>query len=126
MFSADCTYNIVPIYNYDLNLPVTLMLCENRNMLSDRIVSLREANQYSIHRDRHLISNIRVTQSTSPKFSVTANYAVYQTDVEGSGSLFSFGVYETTILFVQKKAKFQNMMVVVDNWAIPHMLSTPI
>ena len=28
LFSADCTYKIIPRDNYDLNLPLTLMLCE--------------------------------------------------------------------------------------------------
>ena len=126
LFSVDCTYKIVPRDNYDLNLPVTLMLCENRNMLRDRIVSLREANQFTVHRDRRLISNIKIKQSIESEFLVTGNYVVYQADREGSGSLFSFGFYDSTIIFVSEKPKFYSMMVVVDNWAIPHMLSTPI
>ena len=126
LFSAGCTYKIIPRDNYDLNLPLTLMLCENRNMLRDRIVSLREANQFSIHRDRHLITNIKIIPSTKSEFSVTANYAVFQADSEGSGSLFSFGFYDTKIVFINEKPKFYYMDVVVDNWAIPHMLSTPI
>jgi len=126
LFSADCTYKIIPRDNYDLNLPLTLMLCENQNMLRDRIVSLREANQFSIHRDRHLITNIKVTPSTKSEFSVTASYTVFQADAEGSGSLFSFGFYDAKIIFINEKPKFYSMDVVVDNWAIPHMLSTPI
>ena len=99
LFVADCTYKIMPRENLDLDLPATLMLCENQNMLRVGIVSLREANEYSIHRDKHLISNIRIEKYEAPYFKVTANYAVFQSDSEGLGSLFSFGKYNSKIIF---------------------------
>jgi hypothetical protein len=41
-------------------------------------------------------------------------------------SLFSFGHYDTQITMVNDQFKFSKVMAVVDNWSIPHMLSTPI
>ena len=35
-------------------------------------------------------------------------------------------IYDSKIVFINEKPKFYYMDVVVDNWAIPHMLSTPI
>ena len=49
----------MPRENYVRGLPLQLMLCENKNMLRDRVISLRQANIYNIHVDRHLISAIR-------------------------------------------------------------------
>ncbi|MEJ0069530.1 MAG: hypothetical protein WDO24_13255 [Pseudomonadota bacterium] len=44
LFVETARYQIVPRENVEQGLPVSLMLCTNKNMLRDRIVSLREAN----------------------------------------------------------------------------------
>ncbi len=126
LFVEDCVYKIVPRENVDLGLPVTLMLCENKNMLRDRIVSLREANEYSVHTDKHVISNVRVKGPANDGFAVEASYAMFQADNEGNGSLYSFGTYVGEVVLVGDAAKFRRKTVIVDNWSIPHMLSTPI
>ncbi len=126
LFVEDCVYKIVPRENVDLGLPVTLMLCENKNMLRDHIVSLREANEYSVHTDKHVISNVRVKGPANDGFAVEANYAMFQADNEGNGSLYSFGTYIDEVVLDDDAAKFRRKTVIVDNWSIPHMLSTPI
>ena len=59
-------------------------------------------------------------------FMVEANYALFQTDNEGNGSLYSFGSYFDEVAFDNNVPKFLCKTVIVDNWSIPHMLSTPI
>jgi anthranilate 1,2-dioxygenase small subunit len=126
LFADDCVYQIVPRENVELGLPVTLMLCENKDMLRDRIVSLREANEYSVHTDKHVISNVRIKDAVDGGFAVEANYAMFQADNEGNGSLYSFGTYIDEVVLDGDVAKFRRKTVIVDNWSIPHMLSTPI
>ena len=126
LFVEDCIYQIVSRENAELGLPVTLMLCENKNMLRDRIVSLRQANEYSVHTDKHLISNVRIKGPVDNGYAVEANYAMYQADNEGNGSLYSFGTYFDEIVHDGGAMKFRRKTVIVDNWSIPHMLSTPI
>ena len=126
LFVEDCIYQIVPRENAELGLPVTLMLCENKNMLRDRIVSLRQANEYSVHTDKHLISNVRIKGTVNNGYAVEASYAMYQADNEGYGSLYSFGTYVDEIVHDGGAMKFRRKTVIVDNWSIPHMLSTPI
>ena len=102
LFIEKCVYKIIPKQNVTLGLPVTLMLCENKNMLRDRIVSLRQANEYSIHTDKHLISNVCIKTEVDPNtIMVEANYALFQADNEGNGSLYSFGTYIDEVLFVK-------------------------
>lgn len=126
LFVEDCVYRIVPRENLMLGLPATLMLCENKNMLRDRIVSLREANEYSIHTDKHLITNVRFVGSSEKGYAVEANYAMFQADGEGMGSVYSFGKYVDEVVLDEDIPKFRGKTVIVDNWSIPHMLSTPI
>jgi anthranilate 1,2-dioxygenase small subunit len=126
LFADKCSYKIMPRENIELGLPAALMLCENKNMLVDRIVSLRQANEFSVHRSTHIISNIHIKNFNDPNFLVVANYAMYHADSEGNGSLFSFGSYNDTISFVNGEPKFVDKIVIVENWSIPHMLSIPI
>jgi len=125
-FVEDCIYKIIPKENVDQGLPLTLMLCENKNMLRDRIASLREANIYNIHTDRHIVSGIRVHGKTNGAYDVTANYAVFQTNQEGATRVFSVGVYHDKIVFDGGVPKFKEKVVIVDTAAIPTLLSTPL
>lgn len=126
LFVEDCVYRIVPRENVALGLPATLMLCENKDMLRDRVVSLREANEYSVHTDKHVIGAVRVTAPVDGGYAVEAGYAMFQADHEGNGSLYSFGTYVDEVVLDGSVAKFRDKTVIVDNWSIPHMLSTPI
>ncbi len=125
-FVEDCVYKIIPKENVDQGLPLTLMLCENKNMLRDRVASLREANIYNFHTDRHIISAIRVHGKSNGAFDVSANYAVFQTNQEGATRVFSVGVYRDKIVFDGDTPKFKEKVVIVDTAAIPTLLSTPL
>ena len=125
-FAEGCRYEIVSRENLRRGLPLALMLCENKDMLRDRVVSLREANEYSVHTDKHVIGGVRIKKAVEGGFAVEADYAMFQADAEGTGSLYSFGTYDAECELAGGAAKFRRMTVVVDNWNIPHMLSTPI
>ena len=125
-FVEGCEYRIVSRENLRRGLPLSLMLCENKDMLRDRVVSLREANEYSVHTDKHVISGVRINGAVEGGYAVEADYAMFQADAEGTGSLYSFGTYVAECEIAGDTAKFRRMTVVVDNWNIPHMLSTPI
>ena len=125
-FVEGCTYRIVSRENLRRELPLALMLCENKDMLRDRVVSLREANEYSVHTDKHVIGGVRVRGAVDGGYAAEADYAMFQADAEGTGSLYSFGTYVAVCELEGDAAKLRSMTVVVDNWNIPHMLSTPI
>ena len=125
-FVEDCVYKIISKENVDQGFPLTLMLCENKNMLRDRIASLREANIYNIHTDRHIISGVRIRGESGGSFDVSANYAVFQTNQEGATWVFSVGVYRDKIVFENDVPKFKEKVVIVDTASIPTLLSTPL
>lgn len=125
-FVEDCVYKIIPRENVVRDLPLSLVLCENKNMLRDRILSLRKANIYNIHTDRHLISGIRVVGETDGIHSVEANYAVFQTNQDGETRVFSVGKYVDKVVFVDDRPKFKEKIVVVDTASVPTLLATPL
>jgi 3-phenylpropionate/cinnamic acid dioxygenase small subunit len=126
LFSSTCSYRIIPRENYAAGLPLCLLLCESRDMLVDRIVALQQANEYSIHVDRHIISGIRIKPMQGDLLSVEADFLIGQTDSEGELSLYVMGTYHDTVCVTGERALFIDKTVIIDNGCIPHAISTPI
>jgi anthranilate 1,2-dioxygenase small subunit len=125
LFAEDCHYEIMSRENVQQNLPLSLMLCDNKDMLIDRIMSLREANIYNIHVDCHVLSFLHILEEQK-SFAVGANYALFQSNQEGETRLFSVGRYQAQITRIDGKLLFTRMRVVVDTGAILSLLATPI
>lgn len=126
LFAEDASYRIIPRENVEQGLPLTLMLCENKRMLRDRIVSLREANIYNIHRDRHLLSCVRYLGEEDGAHRAEASFAVYQTTQEGVSRLFSVGKYVDRVAWQDDRLVFVEKIVMVDTAAVRTLLATPI
>jgi anthranilate 1,2-dioxygenase small subunit len=126
LFAATCTYHIVPRENYERGLPAGLVYCDSRAMLEDRIRALREANKYNIHSDRHLIGLPRLIGEEGNATLVEAPFAVYQTDQEGETRLFATGLYRDRIVVQADGLKFGNKLVLLDTFAVPSLLATPL
>jgi len=125
-FSEDCTYKILSRENVEQALPLELLSCRNKNMLRDRILSLREANIYNIHFDKHIVGAVRILGVHQGNYSIQANYSVYQTNQDGESMLFSVGTYRDVITFSNNTPLFKEKIVVVDTFGIARLLSTPI
>ena len=126
LFAATCTYHIVPLENYQRGLPTGLVYCDSRGMLEDRIRALREANKYNIHTDRHLIGLPRLIGEGGDAKLVEAPFAVYQTDQEGETRLFATGLYPDRIVAAAGGLKFRDKLVLLDTFAVPTLLATPL
>jgi 3-phenylpropionate/cinnamic acid dioxygenase small subunit len=126
LFAATCRYQIIPRENAELGLPAGLIFCDSRAVLEDRITALREANKYNIHWDRHVIGLPRMLGDAKAEFSVEAPFAVYQSDQEGSSRLFATGLYRDRIVSESGGLKFRDKVVLLDTFAVPSLLATPL
>jgi anthranilate 1,2-dioxygenase small subunit len=124
-FAEEGIYKIVPRENRKQGLPGVLILCNGRNMMHDRIKVLREANEFNIHTDRHILG-LPVLSQADGGIRAISSYALYQTDQEGESRLFSVGRYEDLIHIETGRPSFRERTVVVDTYAIPNLLATPI
>jgi anthranilate 1,2-dioxygenase small subunit len=125
-FVEDCVYKILSRENEAGHLPLELMSCLNKNMLRDRVLSLRQANIYNIHTDKHVLGAVRVLGAENGIYHVQSNYAAYQTNQDGLTELFGVGTYRDRIVFEGGKAYFKEKIVVADTFGIARMLSTPL
>ena len=126
LFASDCRYQVMPRENWQRGLPAALMLCESRAMLEDRMLALREANKYNIHTDRHLIGLPLITNNQGSVVVVKASFVVFQTDVEGESRLFATGLYHDKLVLTDGELRIADKLVLLDTFAVPHLLATPL
>ena len=122
LFAGECRYQIIPRENFDRGLPAAVVFCDSRAVLEDRIRALREANKYNIHTDRHVIGLPRLNDDGLAE----APFAVYQTDQEGETRLFATGLYRDRLEAVGRHLKFRDKLILLDTFAVPSLLATPL
>ena len=125
-FTEDCIYKILSRENVENDLPLELLSCRNKNMLRDRILSLREANIYNIHFDKHILGAVRILGEENGGYRVQTNYTVYQSNQDGVSEIFNVGTYRDLIVFADGKPLFKEKIAIADTFGIPRLLSTPI
>lgn len=125
LFTPEGRYEIISRENLAQGFALPLMLCENRNQIADRVMSLREANIYNIHTDRHILSQPFV-EASAEGWRVGANYALFQTNQEGVSRLYSVGRYDDLLQHVDGRLMIVSKRVIVDTGAVPSLLATPI
>ena len=129
-FVDDCVYRIVPYENDAQNLPVSLIYCDSRGMLQDRVTAYRQANYYAPHRYRHVVSGVRILGEEDGVIAARANYVVLQTHLDpvdyGSTEVYSAGEYRDEVIVTDGAAKFKEKIVVVDTSRISSLLATPL
>lgn len=125
-FTEDGVYTIVPRENVQQGLPGVIMVCYGRDMMHDRIKVLREANEFNIHTDRHVCGMPALKEGEGGTIEARTSYSLFQTDQEGESKLFSVGRYDDVIRVVDGAPRIAKRTVIVDTYAIPNLLATPI
>jgi anthranilate 1,2-dioxygenase small subunit len=124
LFAAECRYVVMPRENWERRLAAGLIWCDSRAMLEDRIMALREANKYNIHSDRHLIGLPRFAAADG--LTIEAPFAVFQTDQDGESRLFATGLYRDRLELAGAALKIADKLVLLDTFAVPTLLATPL
>jgi anthranilate 1,2-dioxygenase small subunit len=126
LFAETCHYEIVSRENRIQNLPLSLMLCDNKDMLRDRVHALRHANIFNIHHDCHVIGLVRAEAAESGRISASAAYNLFQSNQDGESRLFSVGRYHLELAPSDSGLLIERALVVVDTGTIQTLLATPI
>lgn len=126
LFADQCRYQVMPRENADAGLPAALIFCDSRAVLEDRIRALQEANKYNIHSDRHLIGLARIAGANHDTIDIEVPFAVFQTDQEGATVLFATGLYRDRLVSVGGALKIGDKFVLLDTFAVPSLLATPL
>jgi anthranilate 1,2-dioxygenase small subunit len=128
-FVEDCRYTIIPRENHDAGLPIPLLLCVNRRMLRDRVLSHREANIYAPHVYRHFVSGLVVTREaggSATTLHALCNYLVVQTLQEGETAIYQAGRCFDRLVETADGLKLADRRVVYDTLRVQTLLTRPI
>ena len=125
-FTADGRYLVTTRENVDLGLEGVLMSCEGMPMLRDRVQYIRKAAVFNIHRDRHIVSQPRVTVGEGGSYNALTSFVLYQSEPDRDSRLFCLGCYEDSIVSVGGEFRFRSRRVVLDNDTVTPLLSSPV
>jgi anthranilate 1,2-dioxygenase small subunit len=126
LFTESCRYKIVTRENFDQGLPLSVMECHSRGMLTDRVTGLRTINVYEPHRYLHQISGLAIENIDRDIAQCRSNYLVIRTMLDGAMSIFSAGVYLDKVLLGPTETKFEERVVVGDSRRIETLLVFPL
>ncbi len=126
LFTDPCLYRITTRDNHARGLPASIMMCDSRGMLMDRVVSVRTANVFEPHRYRHMVSCIRVVESGEASWRLRSNYLVTRTMRDGTMAVFSTGEYQDRIVLDEGAPRFSERIVICDHGMINNLIALPL
>lgn len=127
LFAEEASYTITTRENVVQGLPGSLLYCEGKDMLRDRVFYLQRGSAYTYEYSRHLVTLLSARREDGgSRFTLVANFAVFHTDLEGESRLFTVGEYRDTVAIRDGTARFIDKKVVLDTAAIPTLLAAPV
>ncbi|MGV3570102.1 MAG: aromatic-ring-hydroxylating dioxygenase subunit beta [Ramlibacter sp.] len=125
-FTEKCLYKIISRDNHRRKLPFGLMYCDNRNMLRDRITSMKSANVFEPHTYRHALGRSVLSTDADGTIQARTSYIVARIMHDGQTDLFSTGCYEDRIVESDGRLLFQQRVVVTDSTSTDALLVVPL
>src|SRR5262252_7236008 len=126
-FLEKCLYMVISRSNYEAGRRAGFIYCDNRDMLIDRIRSLRSANVYQPHLYRHILSVPRILSTQHEMVKAETSFAVIRTSLpDGAMTVFSAGRYLDEIILEGASARFRTRIAVTDCDTIDMLLVIPI
>lgn len=125
-FTEDCLYRIATKEDFDEGLLLGVILATSRNMLIDRVTSLREANIYEAQCYRHIISTPLVRRDNDGLYQAETNFIVVRVMHDGDSMLFASGRYLDKIKNTSDGLLFAERVVVTDSRKFDTLLAIPL
>jgi 3-phenylpropionate/cinnamic acid dioxygenase small subunit len=97
LFAEECRYQIVPRENFDRGLPAALIFCDSG-----------------------------LPRIFEDGLTLEASFAVFQTDQEGETRLFATGLYRDRLQILGRGLKIRDKLILLDTFAVPSLLATPL
>ena len=126
LFTDPCLYRIATRENEKRGLPASIMLCDTRAMLLDRVVSARHANVFEPHTYRHMVSCVRLLGVAGDQYRLQSNYLVTRTMLDGTMTVFSTGEYRDAVVLSGGEARFSERVVLCDHGMIDKLIALPL
>lgn len=125
-FTEDGFYRVTTAQNHARKLQAGLIYADSRQMLHDRVLSLRKANVYERQAYRHLLSLPRIVASEEGLARVETGFAVLRIVRGGATDIFASGRYLDEIVLDQGAVRLKKRDVICDSSRIDTLLAIPL
>jgi len=125
-FTDNCVYRIATRENEERGFPLSIMLCNNRSMLFDRIESTETANVFEPHRYRHILSDTEIVDGSGDALKTRTGFICVRIMVDGSTMLFLSGEYHDEIVRENGRCLYRSKAVVLDQSRIDTLIAIPV
>lgn len=125
LFTDACTYKIISRENVERSLPVALMWCDGKAMLTDRVHAYAKLVTYTPRSLRHVVSSLRV-RADGDVYRVGANYAVFETRIDEPSRVFNVGRYADVVVRDGGRLRFREKLAIYDTVIIDNAVVAPI
>lgn len=126
-FTEDGRYQVTGRDNHARGWVAGMLLCDNRDMMVDRIYSLRQVNVWEPHTYRHVIGPTRLLDAAADgSIGAQTNYICVRTMHNGEQKLFSTGRYLDRIVFEDGEPRLRSRLVIADSNQIDTLLVIPL
>lgn len=126
LFTQAAAYRVTTRENHDRDLPLSLMYCDGRGMMADRISALRTANIYEPQVYCHLVSAVRVLDAADGGYTSRSNFVVMRTMQNGDTMVFACGRTFDRVVEDGGRLRFASRKVVLDSRSIDTLLVIPL
>lgn len=128
MFTDDGFYVVISRENFQRDLPVGLIYCENKGMIRDRAFALQETAMFAPRYLRHMIANQQViNEETDGTVVARANYVVLQVLFDRpDATIHQVGIYHDKFRRIDGTLKLAERRCVYDNLLVPNALCLPV
>jgi len=126
-FTENCLYRVTTRDNYRRGMPAGLIYADTRDMLADRVLSLRKANVYETQSYRHVIGMPRILPAPSDRGpKVATSFVVMRINRQGHTDIFASGEYLDIIETHGDAMLLRERDVVCDSSRIDTLLALPL
>jgi 3-phenylpropionate/cinnamic acid dioxygenase small subunit len=126
-FVDACFYRITTVDNLQRGMAAGLVYADSKNMLRDRVLSLRKANIYESQRYRHIVGLPRILgKADNGNARVETSFIVTRIVRRGSTDIFATGRYIDEVQVSNGEALLKSREVVCDSSRIDTLLALPI
>jgi anthranilate 1,2-dioxygenase small subunit len=128
LFDDNALYVVLSRENFERNLPVGLIYCENKGMIRDRAFALKETAMFAPRYMRHLVANLTVeAEASDGTIAARANYVVLQVLFDRpDATLHQVGTYYDRFRRTANGLKLVERRCVYDNLLVPNALCLPV
>jgi anthranilate 1,2-dioxygenase small subunit len=125
-FLDRCLYVVTSAENHKNGFPAGIIYADTKDMLIDRVASLRQANIYEKQSYRHIVGLPHVTKNGGDEAESETPFIVMRVMHDGETSVFATGIYLDTYRAAGTELKLAKRVVVCDSSRVDTLMALPL